>query len=73
MLTDQHTEQLGQQICKARKQQGLSQIQLASVSGVGVRFVRELEQGKASCHIGKALHVMTMLGLHFSIEADDTK
>ena len=53
-----------------RKEQCLTQGQLAAVSGVGVRFIREIEQGKASCHIGKALTVVAMLGLDITIGGD---
>ncbi len=56
------TTQLGQAIRRLRKAQNLTQEQLAATAGVGVRFIRELEQGKASCHIGKALLVLEMLG-----------
>ena len=42
------TEQLGKIIRKARKKQKLTQEQLAATCGVGVRFIRELEQGKIS-------------------------
>ena len=58
-------------IKKARKEQGLTQEQLAATTGVGVRFIRELEQGKESCHIGKALTVVAMLGI--DIEANGIK
>ncbi|MDI6027517.1 transcriptional regulator [Corticibacterium sp. UT-5YL-CI-8] len=37
------------------KAQKLPQEQLAGLTGVGVRFVRELEAGKESCQIGRAL------------------
>ena len=53
-----------------RKEQGLTQGQLTAVSGVGVRFIREIEQGKASCHIGKALTVVAMLGMDITIGGD---
>ncbi|MFP1130085.1 helix-turn-helix domain-containing protein [Asticcacaulis sp. W401b] len=56
-------EDIGRSVRRARKGQGLTQEQLASTSGVGVRYLRELEQGKESCHIGKALIVLSMLGL----------
>ncbi len=56
-------EKIGLLVKQARKEQKLTQEQLAATSGVGVRFVRELEQGKDSCHIGKALTVLSMLGL----------
>jgi y4mF family transcriptional regulator len=58
---------LGNSIRRARKSQGLTQEQLASTSGVGVRFVRELEQGKESCQIGKAIVVLSMLGLSLEL------
>jgi y4mF family transcriptional regulator len=57
----------GNSIRRARKSQGLTQEQLASTSGVGVRFVRELEQGKESCQIGKAIVVLSMLGLSLEL------
>lgn len=64
-------EKLGEIIKKTRKEQGLTQEQLAATTGVGVRFIRELEQGKESCHIGKALTVVAMLGI--DIEANGIK
>ncbi|WP_338734768.1 helix-turn-helix domain-containing protein [Asticcacaulis sp. DW145] len=56
-------EDIGHSVRRARKSQGLTQEQLAATSGVGVRYLRELEQGKESCHVGKALTVLSMLGL----------
>lgn len=56
------TQALGQLIKEARKSQGLTQAQLASVSGTGRRFVLDLESGKESCHLDKTLKVLTMLG-----------
>lgn len=64
-------EDLGKVIQMARKRQKLTQEQLAAIVGVGVRFVRELEKGKESCHIGKTFSVLHMLGL--SIELDEHK
>lgn len=60
-------EKLGEIIRQARKEQGLTQEQLAATTGVGVRFIRELEQGKESCHIGKALTVVAMLGVDIEV------
>jgi y4mF family transcriptional regulator len=50
-----------------RKAQKLTQEQLAGLTGVGVRFVRELEAGKESCQIGRALQVAASLGLVVSL------
>ncbi|MGF7156936.1 type II toxin-antitoxin system Y4mF family antitoxin [Bartonella heixiaziensis] len=59
---------LGFIVRNTRKQQGLTQEQLAATSGVGVRFIRDLERGKESCHVGKTIHVLSMLGLGIQIE-----
>ncbi len=61
-------KQLGHIIHQARKTQNLTQKQLSAASGVGERFIRELEQGKISCHIGKVLQVTNMLGINLLIE-----
>lgn len=57
------TKSLGMLIRQERNQQGLTQEQLAGVIGVGVRFLRELEAGKESCQIGRAMQVLAGLGL----------
>ena len=46
-----------------RKTQGLRQDQLAAVAGVGVRFIIDLEAGKATAQLGKTLAVLEALGL----------
>jgi y4mF family transcriptional regulator len=66
-MADNKIEKLGNIVKQARKEQGLTQEQLAATAGVGVRFIRELEQGKESCYIGKALTVVTMLGIDIKI------
>ncbi|GLS31026.1 transcriptional regulator, XRE family [Mesorhizobium albiziae] len=67
MPTITDTESLGLLIRKERKAQKLTQEQLAGLTGVGVRFVRELEAGKESCQVGRALQVAASLGLTVSI------
>ncbi len=58
------SEKLGQIIKDKRKSLGLTQTQVALACGVGLRFISDLENGKASCHIGKALLVIESLGLN---------
>ena len=60
-ITD--VKMLGLLIYTARKAQGLTQEQLAATCGVGIRFLRELEHGKETCHLGKSLQVVQMLGI----------
>ncbi len=52
-----------------RRAQKLTQEQLAGVAGVGVRFVRELEAGKESCQLGRAIRVAAALGLTISVSS----
>jgi Uncharacterized protein conserved in bacteria len=61
------TKNLGLLIRTERKAQKLTQEQLAGLTGVGVRFVRELEAGKDSCQIGRAIQVAASLGLTMSV------
>jgi y4mF family transcriptional regulator len=67
---DKKIKKLGTIVRRARREQGLTQAQLAATTGVGVRFIRDLEQGKASCHIAKALTVVAMLGIDVIIGGD---
>ena len=67
MQTITDSKSLGLLIREERKAQKLTQEQLAGLTGVGVRFVRELEAGKASCQIGLALQVSASLGLTVSV------
>jgi len=43
-----------------RKEFGLTQVDLAMKSGVGLNFVRELEQGKATVRMDKVLQVFSL-------------
>ena len=45
-----------------RQQAGLTQAQFASKAGVGLRFLRELEQGKTSLRLDKVNQVLYMFG-----------
>ncbi len=49
-------------IRESRKQQKMSQRQLAEKAGVGVRFIRELEYGKQSVRLDKVNQVLAVFG-----------
>ncbi len=53
-----------------RKQFGLTQEELSMKSGVGLRFVRELEQGKATLRMDKVNQVLCLFGA--SLEPTET-
>ena len=58
---------LGESIRRHRKSIGLTQRDAAGLCGVGERFLSELERGKSSASLGKALQVVRRLGLRVSI------
>ena len=45
-----------------RKTLGLTQEELASKAGVGLRFIRELEQGKETLRLDKVAQVLNLFG-----------
>ena len=61
------TQQIGEEIKVQRKRLKMNQSELAMVSGTGVRFISDLENGKPSCELGKTLSVLTNLGLDIQI------
>lgn len=58
---------LGKLVREERKAQGLRQQELAAASGVGVRFIVDLEAGKPTLQLGKVLQVLATLGSEVSI------
>ena len=53
---------LSSYVKEMRKQFGLTQVDLAANSGVGLRFVRELEQGKETLRLDKVNQVLLLFG-----------
>lgn len=62
-LGGRQATQFGELIRERRKALKMNQDDVALASGVGRRFVIELESGKPSCQIGKALLVAEAVGL----------
>lgn len=56
-------KQLGEVVKSTRKTLGVTQKNLAMTSGTGLRFIIELEKGKPTCQLGKALTVINTLGI----------
>lgn len=50
-------------IKKSRREAGLTQEEFAMRSGLGLRFVRELEQGKDSVRMDKVNVALAMFGM----------
>jgi y4mF family transcriptional regulator len=61
------SKSLGLIVLRERKAQKLRQAQLAAAAGVGVRFIVDLEAGKATLQLEKVLHVLATLGCDVTI------
>lgn len=53
---------LSQYVKAMRKQYNLTQIDLSEKSGIGLRFVRELEQGKQTLRLDKVNQILNLFG-----------
>jgi HTH-type transcriptional regulator/antitoxin HipB len=60
-------EKIGEIVRETRKKLGVTQRDLALTSGTGLRFIIDLEKGKSTCQIGKALSVLQTLGIKLSM------
>jgi HTH-type transcriptional regulator/antitoxin HipB len=61
------TAQIGKLIRDTRKSIGVTQKDLALTSGTGIRFIIDLENGKETCEIGKALSILNTLGIKIAL------
>lgn len=57
----------GNYVKEMRKQYGLTQEQLAAKSGVGLRFLRELEADKPTLRMDKVNMVLEMFGSQLGV------
>ena len=53
---------LSEHFKQKRKKYGLTQVELAQRAGVGLRFVREVEQGKNTLRMDKVNQVLALFG-----------
>jgi len=56
------TTTTGEFVKRRRKEAGLTQVELAAKAGVGVRFIRDLEQGKESLRTDTVNKVLALFG-----------
>jgi len=63
------TSDIGLLIKKKRNELNMTQPQLANISGNGIRFISDLENGKKTMQIGKVLDIIHILGFDLVISA----
>lgn len=60
--------ELGVLIREERLRQKLTQTDLAGISGVGITFISQLENGKETAEMGRVIRALTMLGIDLYAE-----
>jgi HTH-type transcriptional regulator/antitoxin HipB len=60
------TAKLGELVREVRKEQGLTQLDLAGLAGLSNRFIIDLERGKETLQMQKALDVLALLGVELT-------
>jgi y4mF family transcriptional regulator len=59
--------ELTKEIIAMRKAAGLTHVELADRAGVGLRFLRELEQGKPTVRMDKVNQVLALFGRELTV------
>lgn len=62
-----NANELAQYVKSLRKQFGLTQMDLSEKSGLGLRFVRDLEQGKQTLRMDKVNTLLMLFDKHLSV------
>jgi y4mF family transcriptional regulator len=60
-------QEIATYVKEMRKRFNLTQIDLSEKSGVGLRFVRELEQGKPTLRLDKVNQVLQLFGAEVGV------
>lgn len=59
---------IGEALKQYRKNQNITQIQLSQIANVGNRIIIELEKGKPTIQMSKALHILNKVGIKVNLE-----
>jgi transcriptional regulator with XRE-family HTH domain len=61
------TEDFGRLLRKRRKELGYTQRYLSEFTGFSISFISDLENGKPTSELGKAIYLTNMLGIDISL------
>jgi y4mF family transcriptional regulator len=61
-MKEKNLNDISKYVKKRRKQSGITQPEMAMKAGVGLRFVRDLEQGKNTMRMDKVNDVLRLFG-----------
>ena len=60
---------LGKALKKRRKELGYTQRYISEFTGFSISFISDLENGKSTAELGKAIYLTNMLGLDITVNA----
>lgn len=59
----------GKSLRKRRKELGYTQRYISEFTGFSISFISDLENGKSTAELGKAIYLANMLGLDIAVNA----
>ena len=59
----------GKALKKRRKELGYTQRYISEFTGFSISFISDLENGKSTAELGKAIYLANMLGLDITVNA----
>ena len=71
VISDSKT--FGEALKKRRKELGYTQRYISEFTGFSISFISDLENGKSTAELGKAIYLANMLGLDIVINARGSK
>jgi transcriptional regulator with XRE-family HTH domain len=63
----------GEALKKRRKDLGYTQRYISEFTGFSISFISDLENGKSTAELGKAIYLANMLGLDIAVNARGDK
>lgn len=64
-----NTTDFGISLRKRRKELGYTQRYISEFTGFSISFISDLENGKSTAELGKAIYLANMLGLDIAVNA----
>ena len=62
-----NTKMFGEIVRDRRKKLGFTQKYICEVSGISASYISDLENGKATIELGKAIHLANLLGIDIEL------
>ncbi len=64
---------IGEKVKQLRRKTNLTQVEFARRAGIGLRFIRKLEQKKPTVRLDKVNQVLDFLGYHLEVIKNERK